>query len=101
MRMFTPADLKLKFELNARPFWREWDRFEYLVSKAPKGAEYLDATLTILHTHGEERIHRVSELQNLFKLNPNKISRFATTYVYNHNCKGHGRRRAPVQTRRG
>ena len=74
MRMFTFADLKLEFEMNARPFWRQWDRFEYLVSKAPKGVEYLDAALTILHTYGEEGIHRVSELQNLFKLDPNKFS---------------------------
>ena len=74
MQMFTPADLKLEFEMNARPFWREWDRFEYLISKVPRGAEYLDAALTILHTHGEEGIHRVSELQSLFELDPNKIS---------------------------
>ena len=32
----------------------------------------LDTTLTILHTQGEEGLHKVSELENLFKLNFSK-----------------------------
>lgn len=70
--MFTPADLKLEFEKNARLFWREWDDFDYLIKKAPKNATYLDAAHILLHSHGKEGIERMNELEELFKLDTNK-----------------------------
>ena len=54
MRMFTPADLRLEFELKATPFWREWDLFEHLIKNAPTTTTYLHLAETILFTHGKE-----------------------------------------------
>lgn len=69
--MFTPANLRLEFELKATPFSREWDVFEDLIKNAPTGAAYLHLANTILFTHGKEGLDRVQELEELFKENPN------------------------------
>lgn len=57
--------------MNARPFWREWDDFEYLIKKAPTSTIYLDATHTLLQSHGKKGFERINKLEELFKLNPN------------------------------
>ena len=72
MQMFTPVDFKLEFEKNARFFWREWDEFDYLIRKAPKNATYLDAAHVLLHSHGEEGVDRITEMEDLFKHSTNK-----------------------------
>ena len=71
MRMFTPADLRLEFELKATPYWRKWDIFEHLIENAPTSAAYLGLANTIMFTHGKEGLDRIQELEDLFKRNPN------------------------------
>ena len=71
MRMFTPADLRLEFELKATPFWRKWDLFEHLIKNAPIGAAYLHLAKTILFRHGKEGWDIIHELDELFNQNPN------------------------------
>jgi len=72
MQMFTPADLKMEFEKNARLFWREWDYFDYLIKKAPKDAKYLDAAHVLIRSHGKEGAERINELEELLELDTNK-----------------------------
>jgi hypothetical protein len=69
--------------MKARPFWREWDDFEYLIKKAPISAIYLDATRTFLQSHGKKGFERINELEELFKLNPNnELSLECFTHTY-------------------
>ena len=71
MKMFTPVDPRLEFELKATPFWREWNIFEHLIKNAHTSATYLGLANTILFTHGKEGLDRIQELEDLFKRNPN------------------------------
>lgn len=69
--MFTPADLRLEFELRATPFWREWDVFENLIKNAPTAASYIPIANTILSTHGKEGLDNIQELEEFFTQNSN------------------------------
>jgi len=66
--MFTPADLKLEFEKNARLLWREWDNFDYFMREAANDAGYLDVAHILLHSHCKEGVERIHELEELFNL---------------------------------